>query len=162
MKNWLNLKVSRGTTRTVVLIFNLALKFPTFISWRMFLNGLLGNINEREFYQCIKEHAVPMLFCIPGGFLNVSVRCDVHPTDVTNAETFFHMLARGKDDPANSIFKVLLEIVEYKADSVGVYDGKIVVVDYGSSGCGAHNMLLIQRDLESDYKDLIKTDGKPT
>lgn len=149
----INFKVFHGTTRTTILLFKLAIKIPIYKSWEGFLGGLLGNMHEKRFYASLKGYVPPMYFYIPGGWMTACARCDVHPTDVTHAEIFFHTLANNQED---SLSKVLLHVVEYKADSVGIYKDSIVAVDYGASGCMKHNLLKVERDIEMGLDKLIK------
>ncbi len=119
------MKIKYGTTRTVILIGKYAFKFPTIVEWRLFLYGLLGNMQERKFWQQQPEsqHMMcPVLSAIPGGFVTVMRRAtpvSVGEWDTKEKEWF---------DRA-----VILNIpVENKPDSWGVLEGRVVAIDYGS------------------------------
>ena len=60
-----------GATRIVFFIWNKVIKIPSFCSWKHFLWGLLGNMQERQFSKSDMEGLCPVIFSIPGGFLNV-------------------------------------------------------------------------------------------
>ena len=114
-----------GTTRWVLLTRNYAIKLPTLIDWRLFLLGLLANMNERFFYLSFQkgspelaQRLCPIVFSAPGGWLVVMRRAQ--PLD--------------RDD-----FELCAQInwkyipVERKPDSFGWFEGRIVAIDYGNS-----------------------------
>lgn len=45
----------KGTSRIVFLLGQYAIKFPTFSSWTLFLQGLIGNCKERTWGDAVKE-----------------------------------------------------------------------------------------------------------
>lgn len=108
-----------GTTRTVWLIGKYAFKFPHCYSWKTFLWGLQGNMQERELDTLKHEALCPVLFYIPGGFLVVMPRAEPIPDDYSIGDFF----EKYKEDSLP---------VEKKRDSFGVLNGKIVAVDYGT------------------------------
>ena len=103
----------RGVTREVILIGSRAVKIPSFRSWKLFLNGLLSNMQEKTFSK-YSEKLCPVLLSFPGGFLNVMPRC--HP--IEDRQLMFAD-ADGLE-------------IEQKLCSFGYLHGKIVAVDYGS------------------------------
>jgi hypothetical protein len=137
--------IKKGTTRNVWLVGKYAIKFPTFYSWELFLEGLLGNLHEHKFGKCVAPYVAPILFRFPLGFMNVYPRCDVKERDNVYSKTFFESFDKLEECKGT----VLYQIVEYKPDSVGMYNNKLVAVDYGSSGCGIHNTHLIQTEKQN-------------
>ena len=106
------MEVRQGATRLVILTKNYAFKFPNPMhSWNNFLCGLLGNIQEITFSKCkdFKEQLCPITFYIPGGWLVIMPRCY----------------------PANYVPEKVLPFVENKMDSFGIYNDRVVAVDYG-------------------------------
>lgn len=106
-----------GTTRTVLLIGNFAFKFPSCVEWRLFLQGLLANMQEKKF-SGFHPDLCPVKFSIPGGFLIVMPRCK----------------PLSRDEYEDNLIE-LSDFgipVEPKLDSVGWLNGKIVAVDYGN------------------------------
>lgn len=110
-----------GATRAVLLVGDAAIKVPRMTTWRTFLNGLLANMQEREFSRAGWPELCPVLFSIPGGWLVVMRRaapltdaewCTVHP----------EWAERGE----------YVVPVELKRDSFGVLGGRIVAIDYGT------------------------------
>ncbi len=112
------MEIRHGTTRTVLLIGRWAFKIPSFVEWRLFLLGLLANMQERKFTTLGDPLLCPVIFQVPGGFLCVMPRC----TPLTRHEYSEH-LVELKNWPLP---------VEHKLDSVGWLNGRIVAVDYGN------------------------------
>lgn len=110
----------RGVTRHVLLIGRWAVKVPALWSWRLFLSGLLANMQEREFSRAGWPELCPVLFSLPCGWLLVMHRADPVPDDM---ELDFQSLI---DRPDYQI------PAEAKRDSWGLLNGRVVAVDYGS------------------------------
>lgn len=110
-----------GVTRTVLLIWKYAVKFP---SWRngtrYFLLGLLGNRLEWEHWQMTRHHRLaPVLHCGPMGLWLVMSRCHVlYGRRITDAERADFPFLNMDDNGQN----------------LGVYQGRLVLVDYGNVG----------------------------
>lgn len=122
----MNCKLAYGCTRTVLSIGNYSFKFPSIIEYRLFLLGLLANMQESLFskYEAIQDKLCPVVFSIPGGFLVVMKRATVL-TD----EEFLELY----DDLDKFIENDDLWIpMEKKSDSFGWLDGKLVSIDYGN------------------------------
>lgn len=107
-----------GCNRITLLIGPYALKIPRPSSWHNLLYGLLNNIHEAAWSKS-SACACPVLFRIPGGWLNVMPRCRI--LDEDEFRTF---------DSA-AFCQVSGLRVERKPDSFGWLNGKIVAVDYG-------------------------------
>jgi hypothetical protein len=117
-----NCKIAYGCTRTVFLLGKFAIKIPAMAEWRLFLLGLLANMQEALFSKTKWPELCPVLFSIPGGFMVIMPRAE----PLTREE--FH----------NFEFDTWISQDEYrvpaenKLDSFGKLDGKIVAVDYGN------------------------------
>lgn len=148
-----------GATRTVFLIRNYAVKIAghwTFVHWRYWwrslLTGLLCNMQERNFAQTGWEQLCPLRFYVFGGFLLVMPR--TRPlTDVEWSQFDYRKFVTREDhyaecnydkratanvdQPLAGLFlggaepEGLVIPVEFKRDSFGVLDGRIVAIDYG-------------------------------
>ena len=114
--------VRRGCMRIVFLVGPYAIKIPTNDTWRLFLRGLLGNMQEVTFSLCGWEELCPVVFSVRGGWLIVMPRCRPLTRDEWFSLDFKNF--REKEDRCIP--------VEEKMDSFGVLDGRIVAVDYGS------------------------------
>lgn len=119
----LNSHITYGTTRIVLLIGPLAIKFPIVIyGWRMFLLGLLANMQERQFSRTGWPELCPVLWSLPGGWLIVMRRA----REMTALE-FEQINLEQWIDRGEYIIPV-----EIKRNSFGWIDGKLVAVDYGN------------------------------
>ena len=119
-----------GSTRTTILIGKYAIKIPSFVEYRLFLYGLLGNLQEKEFWDGLpdsRDHMCPVLFSFPGGFFNIMARAE----PVTMEQFLIYADDWYQEAKAYSI------PVECKMDSWGYVDGKLVAIDYGGGGFSA-------------------------
>lgn len=117
---------ARGVTREVILVGRWAIKFPTFRSWRMFLWGLLSNMQEVTWGKAMKvesgakqywsERLCPVLWSLPGGWLVVMRRVERVCTE--NAEVDYDNFKGLPGD--------------HKPENFGWLDGRVVMLDYGS------------------------------
>lgn len=110
-----------GTTRTVLLVGNLAFKFPVIVSWRLWLCGLLANIQETKF-SALSSKLCPVLFSAPLGLMIVMKRATP-----LSREAFL-----SKISDAFFIDGELNLPVENKQCSFGILNKQIVAVDYGN------------------------------
>ena len=107
-------RIGWGTNRIVFLVGPFAIKVPATVEFRLFLHGLLSNMQETKFSK--HKLAAPILFSFPGGFLNIMARAERLTMQQFNS-------VKIED------YKGLP--VEDKLDSFGILHGKIVAVDYG-------------------------------
>lgn len=114
--------VCDGYSRDTILIMSFAIKVPSLRNgWKPFLLGLMGNIKELETWNVSKHPRLSrVLFCIPGGWLNVYPRYTIierglTPLEISDLPIYGH-------DP---------KIGNYGLDSMG----NIMVLDYGHCDC---------------------------
>ena len=88
--------------------------------WAAGLRGLLANMQEVYFFP-LSDKACPILFYIPGGWLVIMPRCKSLSND-----DWKKLQDEGISDYSPPI------PVEFKRDSFGVLNNKIVAIDYGS------------------------------
>jgi len=103
------------------LIGSWAVKFPALSAWHLFLLGLLGNMQERQFSKLGWPELCPVTWSIPGGWLVVMRRALPLTRDEFQDLDFDEF--RIKDEYTVP--------VENKLDSFGWIDGRLVAVDYG-------------------------------
>lgn len=115
-------KVCWGTTRIVFLMWRWAIKVPAVTEWRLFLLGLLANMQEAKFSKMKSPAMCPVLFAFPGGFFSVMQRA----RELTREE--FERL----DYEVFINFNDYTVPVEKKLDSFGVLNGRVVAIDYGN------------------------------
>lgn len=123
-------QVKSGVTRSAVIIGAWVFKFPSLRSWKMFLQGLLGNMQERE-WSGFSPRLCPVKFALWGGFLNVMP----YAQPLSDAEwatldkVTFNQVRRGPDGTYLP--------VEHKRDSFGWLEDAegepvLTIVDYGN------------------------------
>lgn len=117
--------LKRGITREVFLIGKYAFKLPSVRNWWLFLEGLQCNMNEKERQYC-SDQFCPIVFSLPGGFLNVMKRCT--PLKVYDYEEMNKVFYLSKETEEGNVHRY----VENKQCSFGILNGKLVAVDYGS------------------------------
>lgn len=112
-----------GCTRAVLLVGGLAIKVPQFrMGWRLFLLGLLANMQERDFARLRWPELCPVVLALRGGWLLIMRRAS--PMSLERWVEFDAVAWRERPDGRIP--------VEIKRDSFGILDGRIVAVDYGS------------------------------
>lgn len=117
------MQVRYGSTRIVFVVRKRAYKFPRLLSWKHFLWGLLGNLQEAEFSRTGWPELCPVLWSLPGGFLVVMPRAEICSDENAPSEEQLEELINRPDYAIPA---------ERKADSWGFLDGRLVATDYGS------------------------------
>lgn len=128
MKHKPPIALRRGITREVLLLGPVALKFPSARSWRLFLQGLLANMQEKRFSH-VSKNLCPVTTILPGGF------CNAMPRVLPLSEADFSRLWDNDGAPMARLIvdnQTELPIEFSKPDSFGWLNGRIVAVDYGS------------------------------
>lgn len=118
-----------GATRMVLFLPSFSRRYPRGVvvklprptHWRLFLHGLLGNMQEAEFSKAGWKQLCPVLFSLPGGFLVVMPRCQVFQGKLSDRDYQTFVNQPNYCVP-----------VENKAGSFGYYRKRLVAIDYGS------------------------------
>jgi hypothetical protein len=118
-------KLKKGTSRLVVLIFGVVIKFPRVYKkykghrQKMFITGLLGNLNERLWYKNGNKSLFPKLYFVaPFGLFAIHQRVE----ELTEEEwKTFQFYPRFENCPK-----------DLKPSNFGKIGDKIVMIDYGS------------------------------
>lgn len=125
--------MKKGYRRWVFTVGRYAFKIPALSSFDSFIEGLLHNMSEYHFSQLDAPELCPIVFRLPGGFLNVMPRCEcgIWPGwDDASCALLDEWVALAETSERSNL---LLHIVEMKQDSVGrLPDGRVVAVDYAS------------------------------
>ena len=124
------MKLKKGTSRLVILVFGFAIKFPRVYKrykghrQKMFITGLLGNLNERLWYKnCENKKSFPRLyFTAPFGIFSIHQRA----RELTEEE--FDWYSNGHKILEN--FKSCP--MDFKKENFGFIRDKLVMIDYGS------------------------------
>jgi hypothetical protein len=112
-----------GTTRIVFVSTTRVFKVPNFMSgWRLFLCGLLANMQERQFGALGWDELCPVFWSIPGGWLVVMPRARVM-SDAEFASFDVTEFCERED---------YVVPAEHKSNSFGFLENRIVAIDYGN------------------------------
>lgn len=122
------MRILCGTTRKVILIGSWAIKLPALTEWRLFLMGLLANMQESQFSRLGWPELCPVIFAAPGGICLIMQRAEPLTRDQFFALDYAEWIKRGEDLPKGE----WVIPVENKLDSFGVIGDRIVAVDYGN------------------------------
>lgn len=123
----------KGVTRWVFLIGKYAIKIPSLSSWKQFLNGLLANMQEREFSKMDKSSChynliADVHYCDPLGFLLIMERADYALSDWIICAWERHIV--------ENLFKECEKHgipVDKKLSNVGKFAGyELKLIDYGN------------------------------
>ena len=113
----------RGATRLVFVFRHFVIKIPRLnYGHTNFLHGCLSNWKEREFYKNFKniptihkDLIIPTLWCSWFGLFQIQRRAEVLSRELTKQE----------------IRKFKKVCTDIKKENFGVYEGKIICIDYG-------------------------------
>lgn len=117
--------IKTGVTREVFLVGRWAIKTPKLTGgWKMFLQGLLCNMMEREFSAMGWPELCPVVSSLPGGWLVIMRRAEpLADEELSDLDVFaFFSPEDGRVIPG-----------EAKGSSLGRLDGRIVIIDYGEA-----------------------------
>lgn len=113
----------KGCTRIVILWRGYAVKLPNFADgWKLFLKGLLANMQEAAFSKAGWPELCPVLLGVPGGWLLVMRRARPLTREEFDSLDLEAWVDRGD-------YVVPAEI---KMDSFGYIGSQLVAVDYGN------------------------------
>jgi hypothetical protein len=127
LTRWRKLRL-KGTHRVVYLVGPYAIKRPVFRPWRLFLCGLLANMQEATFSDAGWSELCPVVFAMPGGWFNIMRRAEPITNEQFAKLNYSEWIRGGQALPDGD----WIIPVENKQCSFGILDGRIVAVDYGS------------------------------
>lgn len=120
------IKIRKGATRSVFVFSNFVIKVPTFLSWRLFLNGLLANIQE-ELFSGVDDCLCPVMYSDIFGFVLIMKRACVIPNRINHLNFCNYLEAKYKN---NNMSELILS--DSKPSNWGILEGKLVKIDYGN------------------------------
>jgi len=120
------MKMAKGATRSVFVFKRFVVKVPTFLSWRLFLNGLLANMQE-ELFSGVDDCLCPVMYSDIFGFVLIMERAYVIPNRVNNLNFLNYLEAKYKN---NNMREFILS--DSKPSNWGILEGRLVKIDYGN------------------------------
>ena len=122
------MSVKSGATRRVLKFTNFVVKLPSVRSYRLFLNGLLANLQEREFSKIGRNDLAKVFFCdVLGLFLVMERAEDVNYLGFTWEEVKDFVKRKYADDEMGEFM-----LSDNKAENWGYVKGILKKIDYGS------------------------------
>lgn len=113
----------RGATRVVIVMRHIVIKIPSITSWKLFLLGLLANMQERQFSTMRDPNLCPVITSSRFGFFVVMPRC--HP--IRNMGLYATELYRIRGSLPRDFY-----ISDAKPENFGYMRGRLVKLDYGN------------------------------
>lgn len=119
---------SSGATRQVFILKNVVIKIPSFVEWRLFLHGLLANIQESKFSdRCDRDDLCPVVNTSRFGFMLVMKKAKVFSDDI-NWDIFKTIIENKYTNDEMREFMCS----DLKPSNFGILDGRLVKIDYGN------------------------------
>jgi len=119
-------KICGGATRLVLVFKSFVVKVPTFLSWRLFLHGLLANMQE-ELFSGVNDCLCPVIWADIFGFVLIMKRAYVIPNRINHLNFCNYLEAKYKN---NNMREFILS--DSKPSNWGILKGNLVKIDYGS------------------------------
>lgn len=115
--------VKRGSTRTVLLIGKVVVKVPSTREWRLFLRGLLANMQERQRWNGTRDaRLAQVLWADPLGFVLIMERVSPLPRGFRKYHLNW-LLGRGRFDGLP---------MDPHLGNFGFRGRSLVLIDYGN------------------------------
>lgn len=128
------MKFGYGSTRTVLLMGSWAIKMPTCVEWRLFVQGMLANDQEVHLSKLQWPQLCPVLFSLPFGLMVVMKRA--RPLTLEEFDEFSRCHSQYIREYQLSLKNPFGEEsfidVEHKLDTFGYLGDQVVAVDYGN------------------------------
>jgi hypothetical protein len=137
------MRIIIGKYRFVVVLFRFAFKFPKVTSSKVFLQGMLSNLSERNYWKhkkndfnhspsSVQSKLNPTIFCLPFGLMSVQPKIYPIEENFTPRGMSIILNRSNIDEAIRYIISANSELVENCIDSFGISEtDQLVVVDYG-------------------------------
>ena len=120
------IKICKWATRTVIVLKKYVIKFPTFKTYELFLNGLLANIQEKKFSGTHKDLA-KVKYCNKYGLFLLMEKANVLPNSVDYNDFLKYLKDKYRNDDMKSFM-----LSDMKVNNWGYINNRIVKIDYGN------------------------------
>ncbi|MGL5013975.1 MAG: hypothetical protein ACRC6V_06750 [Bacteroidales bacterium] len=116
----------KGSTRIVFIFEKFVIKIPTFKSWKLFLTGILANLQERQFSKIHNKNLARVVLSDPLGLIIVMERV----REIRNRGLFFVELQKIC---CESDLHLDFWLSDCKPENYGYNNkGKLVKLDFGN------------------------------
>jgi hypothetical protein len=115
-------RLMRGSSRIAIILWGIyVLKIPNISSYRLFLSGILANLQEKTFSSAKWIELCPVVFAGNSGLCLLMPYA--RPLTDDEWESFDYQTFVNQED--------YVVPAENKRDSFGIFYGRVVAVDYG-------------------------------
>ena len=122
------MKVKLGATRKVFIFKNFVVKVPNAHEYRLFLNGILGNLQEKAFSKMGRYDLAKVKFCDILGLVLIMERAQMVDVENVDYENFKDKLEEiYKDDDMKEFM-----LSDAKPSNWGYIKERLVKIDYGN------------------------------
>ena len=119
------MKIKQGATRKVFVFKKVVVKIPTIIEYRLFLNGILANLQEKSF-SGIHSDLAKVKFCDKLGLILIMEKVDVLSNDINWLDFNNSLKEKYKNDKLKDFL-----LSDCKPSNWGYINNHLVKVDYG-------------------------------
>lgn len=120
--------IKKGATRTVFVFNKFVIKIPNFQEYKLFLNGLLANLQEKSFSKMNRIDLAKVKYCNKFGFILIMEKAQ--ELDVKNID-WLRFKERLEDKYKNDDMKEFM-LSDSKPSNWGYINNKLVKIDYGN------------------------------
>lgn len=122
------MRIKRGATRIVFIFKQFVIKIPNIQEYRLFLNGLLANLQEKEFSKMNRSDLCHVKFCTKFGLILIMNKAE--ELDIKNIDwLIFKEQLESKYE--NDQMKEFI-LSDSKPSNWGYINNKLVKIDYGN------------------------------
>jgi hypothetical protein len=121
------LKRIKGSSRTVFVFDKFVIKIPNTKEYRLFLSGILANLQEKLFSRMCREDLAKVMFCDKLGLFLIMEKADMNYVKY-NWKYFKDFI---KNKYVNDAMKDFM-LSDLKYDNWGYIKGRLIKIDYGN------------------------------
>lgn len=120
------MRILNGVTRIVIVLNKIVIKIPNFRNYKNFLNGILANLQEKEFSN-IHDDLAKVKYCNCLGLFLIMEKVEaVDPKNIEYKEFKGRIVEKYKNDPLSEFM-----LSDCKPENWGYKENKLVKLDYG-------------------------------
>lgn len=121
------MEIKHGSTRIVFIFKQFVIKTPNVKEYRLFLNGILSNLQEKEWSKIGRKDLCKVHFCDVFGLVLIMRKAKPLQRNIKFKRFKEILNQKYKDDNLKEFM-----LSDLKLSNWGWVDGKLVKVDYGS------------------------------
>ena len=119
--------IKKGSTRTVLVLNKIVIKFPTLSNYKLFIIGVLGNLIEKQLYNNNpREDLGEVLYGSKTGLFLIMRKYKILSNDISWSELQDYIHNKYQYDNLKEVM-----ISDIKPSNWGMNGNNLVLVDYG-------------------------------